>query len=105
MFSGNNCGFEECPCNECKNSPLFTSVEVPNALAACAAEYALSIRIFGFRVNILPDETKTIFYRVIDTERSALANRIKRLEETAAARGQANTAELFAENCDQLNAA
>jgi regulator of protease activity HflC (stomatin/prohibitin superfamily) len=41
---------------------------------------------------------KTILNQVIEAEKAAQANLIKRREETAAARSQANTAKLLAEN-------
>ena len=52
----------------------------------------------GLKDIILPGEMKTILNQVIEAEKSAQANLIKRREETAAARSQANTARLLAEN-------
>jgi regulator of protease activity HflC (stomatin/prohibitin superfamily) len=52
----------------------------------------------GLRDIILPGEMREILNRVITAEKEAQANLIKRREETAAARSQANTAKLLAEN-------
>ncbi len=56
------------------------------------------IKSVGLKDIILPGEMKTILNQVIEAEKSAQANLIKRREETAAARSQANTAKLLAEN-------
>ena len=47
---------------------------------------------------VLPGDMKTMLNQVIAAEKEAEANLIKRREETAAARSQANTAKLLAEN-------
>jgi regulator of protease activity HflC (stomatin/prohibitin superfamily) len=47
---------------------------------------------------ILPGDMKTILNQVIEAQKEAEANLIRRREETAAARSQANTAKLLAEN-------
>ncbi len=67
-------------------------------LAPRAAEFGVVVRSVGLRDIILPGEMKTILNRVIEAEKAAQANLIKRREETAAARSQANTARLLAEN-------
>ncbi len=72
--------------------------EVRNVLAPRAAEFGVVVRSVGLRDIILPGEMKTILNRVIEAEKAAQANLIKRREETAAARSQANTAKLLAEN-------
>jgi regulator of protease activity HflC (stomatin/prohibitin superfamily) len=72
--------------------------EVRNALAGRAAEYGLAVRSVGLRDVILPGEMKVILNEVILAEKQAQANLIRRREETAAARSQANTARLLAEN-------
>jgi regulator of protease activity HflC (stomatin/prohibitin superfamily) len=72
--------------------------EVKNALTARAAEFGVALRSVGLRDIILPGEMKTILNQVIEAEKAAQANLIKRREETAAARSQANTAKLLAEN-------
>lgn len=72
--------------------------EVRTALEAATAEYGVSIRNVGLRDLILPGDMRELFNRVIAAEKEAAANLIKRREETAAARSQANTAKLLAEN-------
>lgn len=72
--------------------------EVRNAIAQRATEFGVVIRGVGLRDIILPGEMKTILNQVIEAEKAAQANLIKRREETAAARSQANTARLLAEN-------
>ncbi len=74
------------------------SGEVRNALAARAKDFGVAIKSVGLKDIILPGEMKTILNQVIEAEKSAQANLIRRREETAAARSQANTAKLLAEN-------
>ena len=52
----------------------------------------------GLRDIILPGDMKTLLNQVIAATKEAEANLIRRREETAAARSQANTAKLLAEN-------
>jgi len=72
--------------------------EIRSVLTAQAASYGAEIISVGLRDVILPGDMKEILNRVIEAEKSAQANLVKRREETAAARSQANTARLFAEN-------
>lgn len=72
--------------------------EVKNALSARASEFGVVVKSVGLKDIILPGEMKTILNQVIEAEKAAQANLIKRREETAAARSQANTAKLLAEN-------
>jgi regulator of protease activity HflC (stomatin/prohibitin superfamily) len=72
--------------------------EVRDALVKRVAEFGLVIRSVGLRDIVLPGEMKAILNQVIAAEKQAQANLIKRREETAAARSQANTAKLLAEN-------
>ncbi|UCF34225.1 MAG: slipin family protein [Phycisphaerales bacterium] len=72
--------------------------EVRDALTKRAGEFGLVIRSVGLRDIILPGDMKAILNEVIAAEKQAQANLIKRREETAAARSQANTARLLAEN-------
>jgi regulator of protease activity HflC (stomatin/prohibitin superfamily) len=74
------------------------SSEVREALKARAAELGLELGAVGLRDIILPGEMRTIFNQVIEAEKRAQAELIRRREETAAARSQANTAKLLAEN-------
>ena len=72
--------------------------EVKNALASRASEFGVTVRSVGLKDIILPGEMKVILNQVIEAEKQAQANLIRRREETAAARSQANTAKLLAEN-------
>ena len=72
--------------------------ELRNALAGRAAEFGLVVRSVGLRDIILPGDMKSILNQVILAQKQAEANLIRRREETAAARSQANTARLLAEN-------
>ena len=72
--------------------------ELRTALAERAESIGLEIRSVGVKDIILPGEMKAILNQVILAEKEAQANLIKRREETAAARSQANTARLLQEN-------
>jgi len=72
--------------------------EIEKELAGRVADFGVRIRSVGLRDVILPGDMKEILNRVIQAQKEAEANIIKRREETAAARSQANTAKLLAEN-------
>ena len=72
--------------------------EVRHALAQRASEFGVAVRGVGLRDIILPGDMKTILNQVIEAQKQAESNLIRRREETAAARSQANTAKLLAEN-------
>jgi len=72
--------------------------EVRAQLAVRAAEFGAAIQSVGVRDIVLPGDMKTILNQVIEAQKQAEANLIRRREETAAARSQANTARLLAEN-------
>ncbi len=72
--------------------------EVRTAIAARAEAFGVAVRGVGLRDIILPGDMKTILNQVITAQKEAEANVIKRREETAAARSQANTAKLLAES-------
>ena len=72
--------------------------EVRNALAPRGAEFGVKVESAGLRDVILPGDMKSILNEVILAQKQAEANLIRRREETAAARSQANTAKLLAEN-------
>src|SRR5437660_1459544 len=73
-------------------------VEVREALASRAEALGVTVKSVGLRDIILPGDMKTLLNQVIAAQKEAEANLIKRREETAAARSQANTAKLLAEN-------
>jgi regulator of protease activity HflC (stomatin/prohibitin superfamily) len=72
--------------------------EVRDMLLARAKEFGVEVRAVGLRDVILPGEMKSILNQVIEAQKQAEANLIRRREETAAARSQANTAKLLADN-------
>ena len=72
--------------------------EVRSTLLKRAEEFGVSVVGVGLKDIILPGEMKAILNQVIQAQKEAEANLIKRREETAAARSQANTARLLAEN-------
>src|SRR3954468_20656777 len=72
--------------------------EVREALAARAESIGVAVKSVGLRDIILPGDMKSLLNQVIAAQKEAEANLIKRREETAAARSQANTAKLLAEN-------
>ena len=69
--------------------------EARAAVAERAAGLGLEILGLGLRDVILPGDMKTILNQVIEAQKEAEANLIRRREETAAARSQANTARLL----------
>jgi SPFH domain / Band 7 family len=72
--------------------------EVRDALTKRAEELGIRVKSVGLRDIILPGDMKTLLNQVIAATKEAEANLIRRREETAAARSQANTAKLLAEN-------
>jgi hypothetical protein len=72
--------------------------EVRNALASRANEFGVAVRSVGLKDIILPGDMKAILNQVITAQKEAEANLVRRREETAAARSQANTAKLLADN-------
>ena len=71
---------------------------VRTALADRAVELGVSVKSVGLRDIVLPGDMKELMNQVIAATKEAEANLIKRREETAAARSQANTAKLLAES-------
>ncbi len=74
------------------NRELFETV------FAKAAHYGLEIDSVGVKDIILPGEMKTILNQVVEAEKAAEANLIKRREETAATRSLHNTAKVMEGN-------
>ncbi len=72
--------------------------EVAFALGGRVKEFGVAVRSVGIKDIVLPGEMKTILNSVLEAQKRAEAELIKRREETAAARSQANTARLLAEN-------
>lgn len=72
--------------------------EVRSALTKRAEDLGISVKSVGLKDIILPGDMKTLLNQVINATKEAEANLIRRREETAAARSQANTAKLLAES-------
>jgi len=69
------------------------------AMSAAKLEASgLAVRSVGVKDVILPGEMKTILNQVVEAEKVAQANLIRRREETAATRSLLNTARLMEEN-------
>jgi regulator of protease activity HflC (stomatin/prohibitin superfamily) len=71
--------------------------EVGESVVKLAAS-GLAVRSVGIKDVILPGEMKTILNQVVEAEKVAQANLIRRREETAATRSLLNTARLMEEN-------
>lgn len=63
-----------------------------------AAEYGIEIDSVGVKDIILPGEIKNILSKVVEAEKSAQANVVRRREETAATRSMLNTARVMEDN-------
>ncbi|MCR9245974.1 MAG: slipin family protein [bacterium] len=74
------------------------AAEIRAIVARRAAEFGVAVSTVGIRDIVLPGEMKTILNQVIQAQKQAEANLIRRREETAAARSQANTARLLADH-------
>ena len=72
--------------------------EVFEGVRALAANYGLMVESVGVKDVILPGDMKDILNQVVQAEKAAQANIIKRREETAATRSLLNTAKLMEEN-------
>ncbi len=72
--------------------------EIGDTVRAKVQEHGLIVRSVGVKDVILPGEMKTILNQVVEAEKIAQANLIKRREETAATRSLLNTARLMDEN-------
>jgi regulator of protease activity HflC (stomatin/prohibitin superfamily) len=72
--------------------------EVFDKVAEPAAENGFVLRSVGLKDVILPGEMKDILNQVVQAEKAAQANVVKRREETAATRSLLNTAKLMDEN-------
>ncbi len=61
-------------------------------------DYGLTVESVGVKDIILPGEIKTILSKVVEAEKAAQANVVRRREETAATRSMLNTAKVMEEN-------
>lgn len=62
------------------------------------ADFGIEVKSVGVKDIILPGEMKTILSKVVEAEKTAQANLIKRREETAATRSLLNTAKVMEDN-------
>ncbi|MBD2252509.1 slipin family protein [Nostoc parmelioides] len=62
------------------------------------ADYGIEVDSVGVKDIILPGEIKTILSKVVEAEKAAQANVIRRREETAATRSMLNTAKVMEDN-------
>ena len=67
-------------------------------LAGRLAGSGIEVSSLGVRDIILPGEMKTLLAQVVEAEKSAQANVIRRREETSATRSLLNTAKVMEEN-------
>jgi regulator of protease activity HflC (stomatin/prohibitin superfamily) len=72
--------------------------EIGNTARANIEQHGITLKSVGIKDVILPGEMKDILNRVVEAEKVAQANLIKRREETAATRSLLNTARLMDEN-------
>src|SRR3984957_4158967 len=72
--------------------------EIADVVSPKVGEHGLAVRSVGVKDITLPGEMKTILNQVVEAEKVAQANLIKRREETAATRSLLNTARLMDEN-------
>lgn len=71
---------------------------VISQVQARLAGSGIDVRSVGLKDIVLPGEMKTILAQVVEAEKSAQANVIRRREETAATRSLLNTAKVMEEN-------
>ena len=69
-----------------------------NQAATKLAKFGIDLNSAGVKDIILPGEMKTILNQVVEAEKTAQANVIKRREETAATRSLLNTSKLMEQN-------
>lgn len=74
------------------------NLEVEKAIKAKSLDYGLQVQDVGVKDIILPGEMKEILNQVVEAQKAAEANLIKRREETQATRSLHNTAKLMEGN-------
>lgn len=62
------------------------------------SDYGIKVESVGVKDIILPGEIKAILSKVVEAEKSAQANVVRRREETAATRSMLNTAKVMEDN-------
>jgi regulator of protease activity HflC (stomatin/prohibitin superfamily) len=71
---------------------------VTSHVRAKLATYGIELHGVGVKDIVLPGEMKTILAQVVEAEKAAQANVIRRREETAATRSLLNTAKVMEGN-------
>jgi len=71
---------------------------IADGIRSRVTEYGIAVISVGVRDIILPGDMKTILNQVVEAQKSAEANLIKRREETAATRSLHNTAKMMEDN-------
>jgi regulator of protease activity HflC (stomatin/prohibitin superfamily) len=71
---------------------------IASGIARRVSEFGITVKSVGVRDIILPGDMKTILNQVVEAEKAAEANLIKRREETAATRSLHNTAKVMEGN-------
>ena len=71
------------------------NTQIKEIVVAKTAEYGIELKNLGARDIVLPGEMKTILAKVVEAEKLAEANLIRRKEETNATRSLHNTAKLM----------
>ncbi len=71
---------------------------IHSAVHKKVGDYGMDVRSVGVKDVILPGDMKDILNQVVETEKVAQANVVKRREETAATRSLLNTARMMDEN-------
>lgn len=71
---------------------------IDELIRAKTADYGIEIDSVGVKDIILPGEIKTILSKVVEAEKAAQANVVRRREETAATRSMLNTAKVMEDN-------
>lgn len=74
------------------------NVVIAQAVKTRFAEYGISLQSVGVKDIILPGDMKVILNKVVEAQKEAEANLIKRREETQAMRSLHNTAKLMENN-------
>ncbi len=72
--------------------------EIRGYVGARAGKLGIAVEEVGVKDVILPGEVRELINKVVEAERTAKANLIRRQEETAATRSLLNTAKLMEEN-------
>ncbi|MFQ5566847.1 MAG: SPFH domain-containing protein, partial [Paracoccaceae bacterium] len=77
---------------------VSVDAEAADKVRAEMAEIGIEVGEIALKDVILPGEMREILNRVVEAEKAAEANVIRRREETAATRALLNTAKVMAEN-------